>query len=82
METLQNEIAALRNVLSQQNDHSTSTAEPLKRRGYWYYVPSPQVRNENPFMDCFPCGKPFDGRKCTINSVGLGEIKEQILAGM
>ncbi|NXM49699.1 CNTRL protein, partial [Gymnorhina tibicen] len=43
METLQDEIAALRNVLSQQNDHSTSVAEPLKRGGYWYYMPSSQV---------------------------------------
>uniref|UniRef100_A0A8C3GY15 Centriolin n=1 Tax=Corvus moneduloides TaxID=1196302 RepID=A0A8C3GY15_CORMO len=41
--TLQDEIAALRNVLSQQNDHTTSTAEPLKRRGYWYYMPSSQA---------------------------------------
>ncbi|KAM4760753.1 centriolin isoform 1-T3 [Cyanocitta cristata] len=43
IETLQDEIAALRNVLSQQNDHTTSTAEPLKRRGYWYYMPSSQA---------------------------------------
>ncbi|NXT72095.1 CNTRL protein, partial [Chaetops frenatus] len=43
METLQEEVAALRNVLSQQNDPSTSTAEPLKRRGYWYYMPSSQI---------------------------------------
>ncbi|XP_066189025.1 centriolin [Sylvia atricapilla] len=42
METLQAEIAALRNVLSQQNDHSPSTAE-VKRGGYWYYMPSSQV---------------------------------------
>uniref|UniRef100_A0A8D2QVJ7 Uncharacterized protein n=1 Tax=Zosterops lateralis melanops TaxID=1220523 RepID=A0A8D2QVJ7_ZOSLA len=42
METLQGEIAALRNVLSQQNDHSPSTAE-VKRGGYWYYMPSSQV---------------------------------------
>ncbi|KAM7033701.1 centriolin isoform 2-T2 [Acridotheres tristis] len=43
IETLQDEIAALRNVLSQQNDHSTSPAEPLKRGGYWYYLPSSQA---------------------------------------
>ncbi|NWV55619.1 CNTRL protein, partial [Daphoenositta chrysoptera] len=43
IETLQDEIAALRNVLSQQNDHTTSVAEPLKRRGYWYYMPSSQA---------------------------------------
>ncbi|XP_068067105.1 centriolin isoform X1 [Anomalospiza imberbis] len=43
IETLQDEIAALRNVLSQQNDHSPSTAEPQKRGGYWYYVPSSQA---------------------------------------
>ncbi|NWV22614.1 CNTRL protein, partial [Origma solitaria] len=43
METLQEEIAALRNVFSQQNDHSSGTAEPLKRRGYWYYMPSSQA---------------------------------------
>ncbi|NXW68205.1 CNTRL protein, partial [Hirundo rustica] len=42
IETLQGEIAALRNVLSQQNDHSPSTAE-VKRGGYWYYMPSSQV---------------------------------------
>ncbi|XP_068887795.1 centriolin isoform X2 [Aphelocoma coerulescens] len=43
IETLQDEIAALRNVLSQQNGHTTSTAEPVKRRGYWYYMPSSQA---------------------------------------
>ncbi|XP_053818190.1 centriolin isoform X1 [Vidua chalybeata] len=43
IEALQDEIAALRNVLSQQNDHSPSTAEPLKRGGYWYYLPSSQA---------------------------------------
>ncbi|NXM21071.1 CNTRL protein, partial [Ploceus nigricollis] len=41
--TLQDEIAALRNVLSQQNEQSPSTAEPLKRGGYWYYLPSSQA---------------------------------------
>uniref|UniRef100_A0A674H4E9 Centriolin n=1 Tax=Taeniopygia guttata TaxID=59729 RepID=A0A674H4E9_TAEGU len=43
IEALQDEIAALRNVLSQQNGHSPSTAEPLKRGGYWYYLPSSQA---------------------------------------
>ncbi|NWT58666.1 CNTRL protein, partial [Erythrocercus mccallii] len=42
IEALQGEIAALRNVLSQQNDHSPSTAE-VKKGGYWYYMPSSQV---------------------------------------
>ncbi|NWV14438.1 CNTRL protein, partial [Ptilonorhynchus violaceus] len=37
------EIAALRNVLSHQNDHISSAAEPLKRRAYWYYTPSSQA---------------------------------------
>ncbi|NXC08379.1 CNTRL protein, partial [Orthonyx spaldingii] len=43
METLQDEIAALRTVLSQQNDHTTSAAEPLRRGGFWYYLPSSQA---------------------------------------
>ncbi|XP_010081235.1 PREDICTED: centriolin, partial [Pterocles gutturalis] len=43
IDNLQDEIAALRNVLSQQNDYITSIADPLKRRGYWYYVPSSQA---------------------------------------
>ncbi|XP_041262278.1 centriolin isoform X2 [Onychostruthus taczanowskii] len=43
IETLQDEIAALRNVLLQQNGQSPSTAEPLKRGGYWYYLPSSQA---------------------------------------
>ncbi|XP_038012160.1 centriolin isoform X2 [Motacilla alba alba] len=43
IETLQDEIAALRNVLLQQNDHSPSAAEPLKRGGYWYFLPSSQA---------------------------------------
>ncbi|NXV12281.1 CNTRL protein, partial [Cepphus grylle] len=40
---LQDEIAALKNVLSHQNDYITSIADPLKRRGYWYYMPSSQA---------------------------------------
>ncbi|XP_066419057.1 centriolin [Molothrus aeneus] len=43
IETLQDEIAALRNVLLQQNAHSPSTAEPLKRGRYWCYLPSSQA---------------------------------------
>ncbi|NWU88607.1 CNTRL protein, partial [Upupa epops] len=43
MDNLQDEIAALRNELSHQNDYITGIADPLKRRGYWYYVPSSQV---------------------------------------
>ncbi|NXR95882.1 CNTRL protein, partial [Hypocryptadius cinnamomeus] len=43
IETLQDEIAALRNVLLQQNDQSPSTAEPLKRGGHWCFLPSSQA---------------------------------------
>ncbi|NWR21433.1 CNTRL protein, partial [Emberiza fucata] len=43
IETLQDEIAALRNVFLQQNDQSPSTAEPLRRGGYWCYLPSSQA---------------------------------------
>ncbi|NXJ02728.1 CNTRL protein, partial [Psophia crepitans] len=43
IDNLQDEIAALRNVLSSQNDYITSIADPLRRRGYWYYVPSSQA---------------------------------------
>ncbi|XP_064325235.1 centriolin isoform X2 [Phalacrocorax carbo] len=43
IDNLQDEIAALRNVLSYQNDYITSIADPLKRRGYWYYMPSSQA---------------------------------------
>ncbi|NWR57617.1 CNTRL protein, partial [Bucorvus abyssinicus] len=43
IDNLQDEIAALKNVLSYQNDYITSTADPLKRRGYWYYMPSSQA---------------------------------------
>ncbi|KFW00100.1 Centriolin, partial [Eurypyga helias] len=40
---LQEEIAALQNALSYQNDYVTSIADPLKRRGYWCYMPSSQA---------------------------------------
>ncbi|NXW49584.1 CNTRL protein, partial [Nyctiprogne leucopyga] len=43
IDNLQDEIAALRNVLSYQHDYITSMVDPLKRRGYWYYVPSSQA---------------------------------------
>ncbi|XP_064891579.1 centriolin isoform X5 [Columba livia] len=43
IDNLQDEIAALKNVLSYQNDYITSMADPLKRRGYWYYMPSSQA---------------------------------------
>uniref|UniRef100_A0A8B9D1G7 Centriolin n=1 Tax=Anser brachyrhynchus TaxID=132585 RepID=A0A8B9D1G7_9AVES len=43
IDNLQDEIAALRNVLSYQNDYITSIVDPLKRRGYWYYMPSSQA---------------------------------------
>ncbi|XP_065428151.1 centriolin isoform X4 [Chrysemys picta bellii] len=45
IDNLLDEIAALRDALSYQNDYITSIADPFKRRGYWYYIPSssPQV---------------------------------------
>ncbi|XP_009987439.1 PREDICTED: centriolin, partial [Tauraco erythrolophus] len=43
IDNLQDEIAALKNVLSHQNDYITSVVDPLKRRGYWYYMPSSQT---------------------------------------
>ncbi|XP_049689301.1 centriolin isoform X1 [Accipiter gentilis] len=43
IDNLQDEIAALKNVLSYQNDYITSIADPWKRRGYWYYMPSSQA---------------------------------------
>ncbi|XP_059849794.1 centriolin isoform X1 [Hypanus sabinus] len=51
MEKLMNEISALRNVLSNQNDYINSMMDPFKRRGYWYFVPSspkpPSLRSQN-----------------------------------
>ncbi|XP_030063428.1 centriolin isoform X2 [Microcaecilia unicolor] len=41
IENLLDEIAALRRALSHQNDYITSMVDPFRRRGYWYYVPSP-----------------------------------------
>nr|XP_009679355.1 PREDICTED: centriolin isoform X2 [Struthio camelus australis] len=43
IDDLQDEIAALRNVLSYQNDYISSITDPFKRRGYWYYMPSSQA---------------------------------------
>ncbi|OXB67097.1 hypothetical protein ASZ78_005670 [Callipepla squamata] len=43
IDNLQGEIAALRNALSCQNDYITSIADPLKRRGCWYYMPPSQA---------------------------------------
>ncbi|NWI09549.1 CNTRL protein, partial [Crypturellus soui] len=43
IDDLQDEIAALRNTLSYQNDYITSITDPFKRRGYWYYRPPSQV---------------------------------------
>ncbi|XP_053552402.1 centriolin, partial [Bombina bombina] len=41
MENLLDEIASLRHALGHQNDYITSRDDPFRRRGYWYYVPSP-----------------------------------------
>ncbi|XP_015734621.1 centriolin isoform X3 [Coturnix japonica] len=43
IDNLQDEIAALRNALSYQSDYITSMADPLKRRGCWYYMPPSQA---------------------------------------
>ncbi|XP_037735296.1 centriolin isoform X1 [Chelonia mydas] len=40
IDNLLDEIAALRHALSYQNDYITGIADPFKRRGYWYYMPS------------------------------------------
>ncbi|KAJ7405999.1 hypothetical protein WISP_136721 [Willisornis vidua] len=42
VDTLQGEIAALRNELSQHGDCIPSVADPWRRRGYWYYLPPSQ----------------------------------------
>ncbi|GCC33121.1 hypothetical protein chiPu_0011588 [Chiloscyllium punctatum] len=39
MKDLTNEINALRIALDNQNDYIMSMTDPLKRRGYWYFVP-------------------------------------------
>ncbi|XP_027543850.1 centriolin isoform X3 [Neopelma chrysocephalum] len=43
VDNLQGELAALRNVLSHRSDCIPSTADPWKRRGYWYYLPPSQA---------------------------------------
>ncbi|XP_064532715.1 centriolin isoform X1 [Pseudopipra pipra] len=43
VDNLQGELAALRNVLSHHSDCIPSTADPWKRRGYWYYLPPSQA---------------------------------------
>ncbi|XP_063792051.1 centriolin isoform X2 [Pseudophryne corroboree] len=40
IEGLLDDIESLRHALSCQNDYITSMADPFRRRGYWYYVPS------------------------------------------
>uniref|UniRef100_A0A8C5UGW2 Centriolin n=1 Tax=Malurus cyaneus samueli TaxID=2593467 RepID=A0A8C5UGW2_9PASS len=54
MEALHDEIAAHRNALSQQNEHTTST-EPLKRRGYWYYASTPASNSTKDSGVCLRC---------------------------
>ncbi|NXI41505.1 CNTRL protein, partial [Galbula dea] len=73
---LQDEIAALRNVLSYQNDYITSVVDPLKSRGYWYYMPSSQVSTPASHSTkdsgiCLPCsgtcphgGRCYQDRQC------------------
>ncbi|KAM4664596.1 centriolin [Discoglossus pictus] len=41
MENLLDEISSLRHALGHQNDYITSRDDPFRRKGYWYYVPSP-----------------------------------------
>ncbi|XP_074067789.1 centriolin isoform X2 [Macrotis lagotis] len=40
IESLLEEITELRHTLSHQNDYISSIADPFKRRGYWYFMPS------------------------------------------
>ncbi|XP_072487884.1 centriolin isoform X2 [Notamacropus eugenii] len=40
IESLLDEITQLRRTLSHQNDYISSIADPFKRRGYWYFMPS------------------------------------------
>uniref|UniRef100_A0A8C0BIS1 Centriolin n=1 Tax=Buteo japonicus TaxID=224669 RepID=A0A8C0BIS1_9AVES len=56
---LQDEIAALKNVLSYQNDYITSIADPWKRRGYWYYMPSAKDDSEGNEETRVPKDLPF-----------------------
>ncbi|NXN44056.1 CNTRL protein, partial [Rhinoptilus africanus] len=68
IDNLQDEIAALKNVLSYQNDYITSIADPLKRRGYWYYMPSSQAstpasRSTKDSGVCLLCSGAFSPQK-------------------
>ncbi|XP_075690697.1 centriolin isoform X2 [Rhinoderma darwinii] len=40
IENLLDEIQSLRRALGCQSDHITSMADPFRRKGYWYYLPS------------------------------------------
>ncbi|XP_075041774.1 centriolin isoform X2 [Mixophyes fleayi] len=40
VEGLLDDIESLRHALSHQNEYITSMADPFRRKGYWYYVPS------------------------------------------
>ncbi|XP_054249616.1 centriolin [Indicator indicator] len=67
IDSLQDEIAALKNMLSNQNDYISSIADPLKRRGYWYYMPSSQAstpasRSTKDSGICLLCGTSPAGR--------------------
>ncbi|KAM8934304.1 centriolin [Pelodytes ibericus] len=41
IEDLLDEIDSLRHALGYQNDYITGMTDPFRRRGYWYYMPSP-----------------------------------------
>ncbi|XP_039620209.1 centriolin isoform X2 [Polypterus senegalus] len=41
MERLMDEIRALRNTVAQQNDFMSNVYDPVSKKGYWCYVPSP-----------------------------------------
>ncbi|XP_068011933.1 centriolin isoform X2 [Melanerpes formicivorus] len=67
IDNLQDEIAALKHMLSNQNDYINSIADPLKRRGYWYYMPSSQAstpasRSTKDSGICLLCGTSPPGR--------------------
>ncbi|NXF85829.1 CNTRL protein, partial [Eubucco bourcierii] len=67
IDNLQDEIAALRNMLSDQSGYISSIADPLKRRGHWYYMPSSQTstpasRSTKDSGICLLCGTTPPGR--------------------
>ncbi|NXX46743.1 CNTRL protein, partial [Tricholaema leucomelas] len=67
IDNLQDEIAALKNMLSNQSDYISSIADPLKRRGYWCYMPSSQAstpasRSTKDSGICLLCGTSSPGR--------------------